>query len=149
MLAIMSKVLSNKAIIIPCIAWLVSQLIKVLIESIKRKRPAFDRFFGSGGMPSSHASFISCLAMSIGLLEGFDSSDFAIAFSFAFVVMYDASGVRRAAGNQAKALNLLMFKHNDDVKFGEKLKEMLGHSPSEVVVGAILGIVLSILLLKY
>ena len=98
-------------------------------------------------MPSSHSSFVTSLACSVGFEEGFSSTLFAIAFVLSMIVMYDASGVRRAAGKQAEVLNIFIAnfeKHG--IKIDSKLKELLGHSPIEVFAGAILGIVVSVLM---
>lgn len=94
-------------------------------------------------MPSSHSAFVTSLATGIGLYEGFDSTMFALATVFALIVMYDASGVRRAAGKQARVLNAIIEDLNRRELHPERLKELLGHTPFEVVVGALLGILMA------
>lgn len=140
----MNALISNRAITIPALAWFIAQSLKVISVIIKEKKIDFTRFVGSGGMPSSHASFIVCLAAVIGKHDGCNSSMFAIAFAVALIVMYDAAGVRRAAGKQAEVLNKLIFSHNDKMQFDENLKELLGHTPFEVVMGAALGILMGV-----
>ncbi len=129
------------------LGWLTAQVIKVILVFITNKRLDFKRLTGSGGMPSSHSSITMSLTMSIGFVYGFDSGLFAVAMIMSFVVMYDASGVRRSAGQQAAILNKLVedwengkFKNTD-----KKLKELLGHTPLEVLAGALLGIIIAII----
>ena len=98
-------------------------------------------------MPSSHSAMVAALSMAIGLQDGFGTSLFAIAVAFTMIVLYDAAGVRRAAGKQAKVLNVIISDFVDSKKFqGEKLKELLGHTPMEVVAGLGLGILIAFLL---
>ncbi len=129
------------------LSWFIAQLIKVVLVLITEKRFDFSRFIGSGGMPSSHSSFVTSLATMIGLYSGFDSPIFAICFVLALVVMYDASGVRRAAGKQAAILNQIVENWDEDIQIqGERLKELLGHTPFEVFAGAALGIAIAIVM---
>lgn len=139
-----TAVIHNKAVTIPALAWFIAQFAKVIGVVLKDKKLDFTRLVGSGGMPSSHSSFIVSLATVVGKEKGWGSGEFAIAIAVSFIVMYDAAGVRRAAGKQAKVLNKLIFSHNDKTNFDEKLKELLGHSPFEVAIGAILGIFLGL-----
>ncbi|MFH0912658.1 MAG: divergent PAP2 family protein [Candidatus Omnitrophota bacterium] len=137
----------NKIFMITLAAWLIAQAIKVIIGVIRQRRFDFRWLVGTGGMPSSHASGASCLAMSLGLEYGFDTVYFALAASFAIVVMFDAQGVRRSTGKQARILNKVM----DDIywqgRISEgRLRELVGHTPVEVLVGAILGIIVAFLL---
>lgn len=133
----------HNPIIAACvIGWISAQLIKVLLVLIQSKKLDFTRLVGSGGMPSSHSSFVVALAVSVGKYQGLSSPLFALAFAFALVVMYDAAGVRRAAGQQAKILNRLMEEH--EVLDAKKLKELLGHTPLEVLCGAVLGAVIGL-----
>lgn len=127
------------------LAWFVAQVLKVIIVLIHDKKLDFYRLIGSGGMPSSHSAFVVSLATGVGIKDGIDSTAFAIAFVLAFVVMYDAAGVRRAAGEQAKILNQIVEKwETDDLETkGEKLKELLGHTPLEVFGGTLLGILVA------
>ncbi len=136
---------SNEVLMTAILGWFVAQAIKFLLVLIEEKRVNFERLVGSGGMPSSHASFVAALTTSVAINEGLSSAGFAICFVFSFVVMYDASGVRRAAGKQATLLNKLVenFGHEKLEDTGERLKELLGHSPLEVFAGAALGIALA------
>ncbi len=134
--------------LVTCIlAWFIAQLLKVIHTIVKNKKIDFRRFIGSGGMPSSHSSFVTSLAASVGILEGFSGSSFAMAAVFALVVMYDAAGVRRAAGQQAKILNQIVkeWENSDFAHTDKRLKELLGHTPKEVFAGALLGILIAIL----
>jgi uncharacterized protein len=143
-LAFIKTVLLNKAVTIPILAWFIAQSIKVITAVIKEKKLDFTWFVSSGGMPSSHSSYTVSLAVVIGRIYGFDSGLFALSVAFAFIVMYDAAGVRRAVGKQAKVLNKLVHSHLDRIEFEGKLKELLGHTPSEVFMGAILGVILGL-----
>lgn len=136
----------NPTLIVAGISWFVAQALKFIFLLIKDKRVDFTRFVGSGGMPSSHTSLCTAMAVSVGRLEGWNSVVFAVACVFTAVVMYDAAGVRRAAGEQAKVLNELMYSHFDSDQISKRLKELLGHTPLEVFAGAILGITLGFLL---
>lgn len=143
---ILWQIFSNKAIIIPVLAWFTAQFIKVSIKIIKVKKVDFMIFVSSGGMPSSHSAFTVSLAVTIGKNYGWNSGLFALSVAFALIVMYDAAGVRRAAGKQAKVLNRLVYTHMDRIEFEGKLKELLGHTPFEVFMGALLGIAMGLLL---
>lgn len=120
-----------------------AQLIKFIIFTIKSKKINFKIFTTTGGMPSSHSAGVMGLSTSVGLIRGFDSIVFAIALGYALITMYDAAGVRRAAGKTAACLNRMMedFYKHDVQAIGGKLKELLGHTPLEVIMGAIFGIV--------
>ena len=122
------------------ISWFAAQLIKVIIVLIIERRVDFTRITGSGGMPSSHSSFTVSLAAAIGFTDGF-------AAAFSLVVMYDASGVRRSAGQQAAILNRIVEKLGKEElsATGKKLKELLGHTPMEVFAGALLGLIIAII----
>lgn len=122
-------------------AWLIAQVLKVIILLITTRKLDLTRMIGSGGMPSSHAAIVVSLAFAVGFSQGFDTPLFAMATVFALVVMYDAAGVRRAAGAQARLLNRIV---TDLIEEGKKpryevLKELLGHTPVEVFAGAVLG----------
>jgi acid phosphatase family membrane protein YuiD len=130
-------------------AWLIAQTIKVIVGVARERRFNFKWFIGTGGMPSSHVACVASLATSIGVMYGLDSAIFALAAVFAFIVMFDAQGVRRASGRQAKILNEIL----DDIYWKKKMDdkkvmEFLGHTPVEVFAGAALGIVVSLLLYK-
>jgi len=136
----------NYALWVALICWFAAQLLKVIFYGVKYRELNMERFVGSGGMPSSHTSTVIGLATAIAKIHGFDSPLFAIAVILACVVMYDASGVRRAAGEQAKVLNRLLFEHHGPDETQEMLKELLGHTPLEVFGGAVLGIALALLI---
>ena len=129
------------------LSWFIAQVLKVISTLIQNKKLDFRRFVGAGGMPSSHSSFVTSLAVAVGLTVGFESIEFAICTVFALVVMYDAAGVRRAAGQQARILNRLVedWEKSDFSSSDKHLKELLGHTPKEVFVGAILGATIAIL----
>lgn len=136
----------NPTLLVASIAWFIAQVLKFIFLFIIDKRVDFTRFVGSGGMPSSHTALCTSMAVAVGRIEGWHSVIFAIACVFSAVVMYDAAGVRRAAGEQAKVLNELMYSHFDPDQISKRLKELLGHTPLEVFAGAILGIALGFLL---
>jgi acid phosphatase family membrane protein YuiD len=146
MLSILTEIIKNKVFMTTLAAWGVAQTIKVTLGVIRLHKFDFRWFIGTGGMPSSHAAGASCLATAIGLRDGFASVDFALAGAFALVVMFDAQGVRRATGRQAFILNRIL----DDIYWQGKtregrLRELVGHTPIEVIVGSFLGIVIAFL----
>ena len=123
----------------------IAQVIKFCIFTIRTRKINFKIFTTTGGMPSSHSAGVMGLATVVGLIDVFSSTTFAVAIGFAMITMYDAAGVRRAAGKTAACLNRMMedyYKH-DVQAIGEKLKELLGHTPFEVYMGALLGIALA------
>lgn len=140
------EILHNRILWISLLAWFIAQLIKVLLTVIFGKQLDLTRFVGSGGMPSSHSALVVSMATSIGYTEGYHSTMFSLSLIMAFVVMYDAAGVRRAAGKQAAVLNEIVaeLQANGGITEG-KLKELLGHTPIEVIAGAALGILISLL----
>lgn len=142
-----STLFQNKILWITLAAWFIAQTIKVLFGVIREKRFNFSWFIGTGGMPSSHAAGATALATTCGLNLGFDSPLFALATVFAIVTMFDAQGVRRSTGKQAEILNRIM----DDIywkgKISEdRLKELIGHTPVEVIVGSVIGFFLALAL---
>ncbi len=139
------ELFSNKILITTLFAWIFAQTIKVVIGVVREKRFDFRWFVGTGGMPSSHAAGASCLATAVGMNYGFDSVYFALAASFAIVVMFDAQGVRRATGRQARILN----KITEDIYWQgkireDRLRELIGHTPTEVIGGFIVGVVVAL-----
>lgn len=138
---------TNKVFFITLYAWLITQTLKVIIGFIREKRFDFRWFVGTGGMPSSHAAMVSALSTAIGLKAGFGSAVFVIALAFSLVIIFDAQGVRRASGKQAEVLNRMLddiyWKHRIQE---DRLKELLGHAPIEVLVGIICGVSLALLL---
>jgi len=125
----------------PLVAWFVAQVAKVLLSSFRLRRLNLRVLADPGGMPSSHSAIVMGLTTAVGKHLGWSTAPFAIALIFSFVVMYDAAGVRRAAGRQAAVLNRLVqdLVHMRGVQETE-LRELLGHTPVEVLVGAVLGV---------
>ena len=135
-----------KYLVIPMSIWFFIQLFKLICDIVKTKQFNFKRILGAGGMPSSHSAVVTSLATLIGKSEGVKSSVFGLAVIFACVVMYDATGVRRAAGKQAKLLNKIVQTPGlSGVQVGEKLVEVLGHTPVQVIVGAAIGIIVGLI----
>lgn len=153
----------NVAVLVAMISWATAQLIKAALYAAKYRTFKLERLFGSGGMPSSHSSTVCALVITVYRMEGITSAAFGLAMMFAIVTMYDATGVRRAAGIHAKQINRLRHivdELDEDVldKIEEKmdededydpedtkeLKEFLGHTPLEVIFGALLGIIIGI-----
>ena len=133
--------LQNKYIYIPFLLWFGIQTFKVIYDLVTTHKFNFKRILGAGGMPSSHSAVVVGLATLIGKYEGVGSSIFAVSLILAFVVMYDAAGVRRAAGKQAKLLNKLIETPGLSTgEVQEKLVEVLGHTPLQVIVGALIGL---------
>lgn len=140
------KIVTSKYLYIPILVWFGIQSFKVIWDLVATKKFNFKRILGAGGMPSSHSAVVICLATMIGKTEGFDSTIFALALIFAIVVMYDAAGIRRAAGKQASLLNKIINTPGlSTLQVQEKLVEVLGHTPTQVFVGALIGIIVGIL----
>lgn len=137
------QITHNKIIAVAIISWAAAQIIKIITDIIETRSLDPKLIFSSGGMPSSHSSFVVSAAVSVGFTEGFGSTFFAISFILAIVVMYDAAGVRRAAGKQAAALNKII--DNIGFKIDERFKELLGHTPFEVAAGAGLGVLIAVI----
>src|SRR3989338_5727315 len=139
--------MGNRILSITLIAWAFTQMVKVTLGVIREKKFNFRWFIGTGGMPSSHAAGATALALSSGLELGFSSPVFALAFVFAIVTMFDAQGVRRSAGEQAEILNKIL----EDIYFQGKIKEgkvreLLGHTPIQVLAGSIIGALIAMAL---
>lgn len=141
----LQQFISNSVFFTALIGWFAAQVLKIIFS--REKKLDFKRIVGSGGMPSSHASFVTALTFAVGFTEGFDSALFAVSAVFSFVVMYDAAGVRRAAGQQAAILNKIVsdLKNADYSHTNKKLKELVGHTPLQVFAGAVLGFVIAII----
>ena len=136
----------NHVLVVTFLAWLIAQTLKVSLGVLRTKRFDFRWFIGTGGMPSAHAAGSSALATIIGLDYGFNTVVFALAAVFAVVTMFDAQGVRRSTGRQASILNKIL----DDIYWKgkieeDRLKELIGHTPIEVFMGAIIGILLAVI----
>lgn len=155
---LLSLLTSNYLINVGFISWFGAQALKVLLVYLQSGKWEKERMFGAGGMPSSHSALVCSLAIGMVRKVGFQAPEFALSLAFAAIVMYDAMGVRRAAGEQAKLLNRLVFGFRymdlgkpDDTKDEEeesaedpkKLKEYLGHTPLQVLGGALFGILVA------
>ena len=135
-----------KYIILPFLVLFFIQLFKVTGDLVTTKKGNFKRIMGAGGMPSSHSAVVTCLASMIGKSQGTNSPIFALSVVFAFVVMYDAAGVRRAAGKQAAMLNKIIETPGlSGVEVSERLVEVLGHTPIQVLAGAVIGIIVGVI----
>ena len=146
-----NELLNNKVLLIAAVSWLTAGVIKTVIELVVHKKLLVSRVFGAGGMPSSHTSTVIALAISTAYYAGVGSTSFAIAVIFAIVVIHDAIGVRQETGKQAKVLNAMMFESNafDDLDFEKKLKEYIGHTPFQVLVGGIVGAIVATIMVNY
>jgi len=162
LMGVLRQFIGNYYINVAFLAWISAQFLKTLFTLIATKKFVPERLVGAGGMPSSHSALVCSLTVAFARKLGFDSSVFALSLALAGIVMYDAMGVRRAAGEQAKVLNKIVFgfkswnwsgdEDNDDEKTAEivddipdkALKEFIGHTPLEVLGGALLGILIAI-----
>ncbi|MBQ7387477.1 MAG: divergent PAP2 family protein [Clostridia bacterium] len=144
--------ITNAAIVVPTVSWLTAQILKAIIDAAVNKTFRVSRLFGDGGMPSGHSATVMSLATIVGLTDpaGFAGMPFAIAMMFAIVVMHDATGVRREAGKQARMILSMLDVLSDyiaekDTKIkDEKLKVLVGHTPLQVLCGALLGVAIAI-----
>ena len=137
------ELLSNEILIAAFFGWLIAQILKTIIYVAVNKNFNPERLLGDGGMPSSHSATVMALVTATGLNFGADTFEFAVAGVMALIVMHDAMGVRRETGKQARVINNMMdwfMQMNSDISPEEKLKEFVGHSPSQVFFGALLGI---------
>ncbi|KAK7399983.1 hypothetical protein VNO78_11181 [Psophocarpus tetragonolobus] len=144
-----SSISSNYPLISAFVGFALAQSIKLFTTWFKERRWDLKQLVGSGGMPSSHSATVTALAAAIGLQDGFGGPLFAFALVFACIVMYDATGVRLQAGRQAEVLNQIVYELPAEHPLAESrpLRELLGHTPPQVIVGGILGIVTAIGLL--
>ena len=134
------QLVTNPYIVTSLSCWFIAQLIKVIINWVIQKKIILERLFGDGGMPSGHSATVSSLATIIGLMNGFDSPLFAIAGILAVVVCHDATGVRQETGKQAMMLNEIVRILEAEELPEVKLKELVGHTPLQVLAGILLGI---------
>ena len=143
---IVEGIWQNHVLMVTFFAWAIAQTIKVGLGVLRTKRFDFKWFIGTGGMPSAHAAGSSALAVVIGMDYGFDTALFALAAVFAIVTMFDAQGVRRSSGKQAALLNKILEDIYWKGKIEEdRLKELIGHTPVEVFMGSIIGVLLAII----
>jgi len=143
---------SNKAIVAALLGWTVAQVSKTIIYFIVNKEFRLERMCGGGGMPSSHSATVCALATATGMMFGGGSIEFAITLAFAIIVMYDAMNVRMETGRQGKVLNdmLEIFQNmGKNISPEERLKELVGHTPLQVLIGAATGIVIAVLVVNY
>ncbi len=141
----------NYILVSSCLAWFLAQIIKTVFIMIKEKKFVFERIYGPGGMPSGHSAMVCSAVTAVGREYGTGGFPFAITLMFALVVMYDAVGVRREAGNHARELNairkVLKYESTDDNQKAKKeLKEVLGHTPLQVVCGGIMGVAMAFII---
>ncbi|HOB42089.1 MAG: divergent PAP2 family protein [Bacillota bacterium] len=141
---------SNRILWTSILAWAIAQTLKVFTCIWAEGKPDWSKIVGPGGMPSSHSAFVTSIAVGVGIQEGWNSALFAVTVGFALVVMYDAAGIRRAAGEHAQVLNQLIERaFREGYLESTKLRELLGHTPLEVAMGAFLGIVVSWLMIGW
>jgi uncharacterized protein len=139
------KILDNHVLLVALLACLIAQMSKIIVELVRHGKVSLRVLTTTGGMPSAHSALVTCLAAGVGQTVGWASPEFAIATIFAIIVMYDAAGVRQAAGKQARILNQMIDElFREHPTFSEdRLKELLGHTPVQVIVGSILGVTIS------
>lgn len=141
---ILHGIFTNDILVCGFWGWFIAQLIKTIVEFIKAKKIDIKLMYSSGGMPSSHSSLVMACTTAIAYKNGVQSDIFGLSLIVSMVIMYDAAGVRRAAGRQAKVLNDLLMILDTNIKLEKKLKELLGHTPFQVFCGAMLGILVSV-----
>ncbi len=139
------NILNNQVLLVALVACLTAQVLKLVFDLAKNGKLNVRVLVETGGMPSAHSALVAALAAGVGQTAGWASPDFAVAVVFAVIVMYDAAGVRQAAGKQARILNQIIDEFfQEDHHFNEdRLKELLGHTPFQVIAGSILGVVIS------
>lgn len=144
-----TELLHNRIFVSAALGWMVAQVLKTMIHMILTKQFVAERMVGSGGMPSSHSATVCALATATGMECGAGSPEFAITIMLAIIVMYDAMGVRRETGKQGRVLNemLEIFTNmGKEISPEKRLKEFVGHTPLQVLMGAILGIAIAVIL---
>lgn len=142
----LSVLLANRPLMSALSAWLVAQVLKTVVFAIMERRVNWRKLVETGGLPSAHSALVVGLTTGIGLTDGWHTTSFAIALVFSLIVMYDAIGIRQEAGKHADLLNqlLLIAVIRDSYQQREKLKELLGHTPIEVMAGALLGVMMAL-----
>ena len=141
-----SDLLQNHLLLNALVAWTAAQVLKTIIHAVVNRTLDIHRLFGDGGMPSGHSATVTALAATAAIEYGLSSAVFAIAAILAVIVMHDAMGVRLEAGKHAQAINELLELFSSDLETDVKLKELLGHTPLQVLGGALLGLVVAIIL---
>lgn len=145
----LSDLLNNQIFLAAVLGWLVAQVLKTIIHMIVNRQFVAERMVGGGGMPSSHSATVCALATATGMKYGGGSFEFAVTVMLAIIVMYDAMGVRRETGIQGRILNEMLdifTKMGKEISAEAKLKELVGHTPLQVLMGAILGITIAVLI---
>jgi|SRR5579859_876987 len=149
MLTIAEQLLANRVLWTALFAWSLAQILKLPLNYFWHREWNWSLLLAAGGMPSSHSALVTGAFMGVGFQEGFNSPMFAVAFVLAMIVVYDATGVRRHAGDQARVINLMIDELLTGHPLAEKeLKEVLGHTPREVLGGILLGMLISYLMLR-
>lgn len=145
----LSDLLNNQIFLAAVLGWLVAQVLKTIIHMIVNRQFVAERMVGGGGMPSSHSATVCALATATGMKYGGGSFEFAVTVMLAIIVMYDAMGVRRETGIQGRILNEMLdifTNMGKEISAEAKLKELVGHTPLQVLMGAILGISIAVLI---
>ncbi len=143
----LEAVLKNRILWVPLLTCILAQIFKFFLYYLKEGNPDVRWLIRTGGMPSSHSAMVMALSTMVGLKEGFSSAVFGATLIFSLIIMYDAAGIRRAAGKQAEVINKMIEElHIDHRIREERLRELLGHTPLEVLVGALMGIALAVLI---
>lgn len=138
--------MGNPVLFIGLFSWGLAQVLKVPIEYLTHRRLNWGLLFSSGGMPSSHSALVTSVTLAIGLFWGFDTPLFALAFAITMIVVYDAAGVRREAGRHAEKINVLINEFFSGQQISEKqLKEVIGHTPAQVLAGVTMGIIIPLI----
>lgn len=139
------NILDNRVLLVALVACFIAQAFKLVIELVKNRKLNVSVLVTTGGMPSAHSALVTALAAGVGQTIGWASPEFAVSMVFAIIVMYDAAGVRQAAGKQARILNQMIDElfHEHPEFNSDRLKELLGHTPVQVIVGSALGITVS------
>lgn len=146
-MSILPGIFHNAILVSSVTAWFIAQLFKLAINLFLIRKLNFQLLYSSGGFPSSHSSMVSALSLGIGKYYGWDSPIFAVSAIYGMVVLYDAAGVRRAAGKQAEVLNKLVERLSQGSDFAQdRLKELIGHTPFEVFGGVLVGIIVGLVL---
>jgi len=145
-MSVIKEIFSNTIFISAIVGWSLAQFIKIFLGVVREKKFNFKWLIETGGLPSAHASGMCALATSVGLEEGFSSPIFAISLVLALITMFDAQTVRRSVGEQAEILNKMLDDLYWKRKIGEdKIKEFWGHTPLEVLIGAIMGVLIGLI----
>jgi len=141
----------NPVLLSALTAWALAQIIKLPLEVVCRRRWNWAILLSTGGMPSSHAALVAAMTIGVGLSAGFESALFALAFSLAMVVLYDATGIRRHAGEHARLINQMIddLVRGHPLKENKELKEALGHTPLEVGGGVVFGIIVTLIMMNW